>query len=89
MFLSLIFKFKIVDINGVAVFNAQFLQPGKQTAFAELQIEVIPGFVVVKIDVFHQPFQIPSGDQPGAAVMLHLKAEGSEWASMTSTYSGS
>ena len=52
--LPLIFKLHIVKVNHIAVLDAHFFQSGKQTAFAQLQVKVVPGFVIIKIDVHEQ-----------------------------------
>ena len=46
-----IVKFKAEDIDRIPFLNAHFLQTGEQTAFAELLIKIIPGLVIVEIDI--------------------------------------
>lgn len=69
--LLLIVELQIVDIHSVTVLDAHFFQPGEQTAFAQLLVEIIPGLVIVEIDVHHQPLQPGTGDHPGAAQVLN------------------
>ena len=70
MFLSLIFKFQVVDINNIAVFDAHLFKTLEEAALVKLGIEVVPGFVVIEIDVLNKTLQPGAGDQPGAAQML-------------------
>ena len=74
--LSLIFEFEVVNIHSVAVFDAHFFQTGKQTAFTQLHIEVVAGFVVIKIDVLNHALQPAAGDEPGAAIVLDFESRG-------------
>ena len=47
--LSLIFKCKIVNIDGISVLDAHFFQPLEQPALTQLQVKVVPGLVVIEV----------------------------------------
>ena len=48
---ALVVKLQIVDVYGIAVLNAHLFQTGEEAAFAQLMVKVVPGFVVVEVDV--------------------------------------
>ena len=68
--LSLIFKLHVVDIHHVAILDTHLFQTGKQTALPQLHIEIVPGLVVIEIDVADQALQPQAGNHPSAAQMF-------------------
>jgi len=70
--LSLVFKFQIVDADGVAVLDAQLLQTRKQAALAQLPVKVHPGLVVAEVDVRHKALQPLAGDDPQVVLLPDL-----------------
>ena len=73
LFLPLVLEFNIVNIHGISVLDAHFFQTLEKAHSAQLHVEVVPGFIVIEIDVLNQPLQPDTGDQPGIAIMLHFK----------------
>ena len=73
-FLSLVLKLEIVNVHGIAILDAHLLQTGEQAAFSQLHIEMVPGFIVIEVDVLHQTLQPGTGDEPGIAVVLNLES---------------
>ena len=53
-YLALIFKFNVVNIHGITVLDAHFLQTLEQADLAQLHVEMITGFIVVDVDVLHK-----------------------------------
>ena len=74
--LPLILELEIVNIHGIAVLDAHFLQTLEQAALVQLDVEVVPGLVVVEVDIHDPPLQPGAGDEPGAAQMLDLQGVG-------------
>ena len=50
-------KFKVVEDNAVAVFNAGFAHLLNDTLVADHALEVHKGFAVVEVDTAHEPLQ--------------------------------
>ena len=69
--LALIIKFDVVNIHGISVLDAHFLQTGKQTAFTQLQVEVVSGFIIIEVDILDQTLQPKTGNNPSVAQMLN------------------
>lgn len=54
VFLFGILKFKVVNTYGIAVLDAQRLEPLKKATLAKLAVEVHPRFVILEIDVVEE-----------------------------------